>query len=169
MSLTLIPRSVASTLCQELAESIVKVGPGMAIPCMYPPFSYPPLLILKTDLDTLCTHAARILEGKSLCQVDPDDDEEEPAGSPEELAELDGMLISSCMDLVSALATVLGPEFGQAFGTFLPLLSQYYGEKQSRNERTVTIGTLGEIMTNMKGGITPFTEVSYLLPSLVWY
>jgi hypothetical protein len=138
---------------------------------MYVPISLisPPLLILKIDLDTLCTHAARILEGKSLCQVDPDDDEEEPAGSPEELAELDGMLISSCMDLVSALATVLGPEFGQAFGTFLPLLSQYYGEKQSRNERTVTIGTLGEIMTNMKSGITPFTEVSYLLISLAWY
>jgi len=169
MLLTLIPRSVASTLCQELAESIVKVGPGMAIPCMFSPLSYPPLLTLKTDLDTLCTHAARILEGKSLCQVDPDDEEEELAGSPEELAELDGMLISSCMDLVSALATVLGPEFGQAFGTFLPLLSQYYGEKQSRNERTVTIGTLGEIMTNMKVGITPFTEVSYLLVSLVWY
>jgi len=166
MLLTPTPRSVASTLCQELAESIVKVGPGMAIPCMSPSLSHSPLLILTTDLDTLCTHAARILEGKSLCQVDPDDDEEEPAGSPEELAELDGMLISSCMDLVSALATVLGPEFGQAFGTFLPLLSQYYGEKQSRNERTVTIGTLGEIMTNMKSGITPFTEVSYLLISL---
>jgi len=134
----------------------------MAIPCMFLPLSFSPLLTLVPDLDTLCTHAARILEGKSLCQVDPDDEEEEPAGSPEELAELDGMLISSCMDLVSALATVLGPEFGQAFGTFLPLLSQYYGEKQSRNERTVTIGTLGEIITNMKGGITPFTEVSHL-------
>jgi len=94
--------------------------------------------------------------------VDPDDEEEEPAGSPEELAELDGMLISSCMDLVSALATVLGPEFGQGFSTFLPLLSRYYGEKQSRNERTVTIGTLGEIITNMKGGITAFTEVCHL-------
>ena len=33
----LIPRSVASTLCQELAESIIKVGPGMAIPCMFLP------------------------------------------------------------------------------------------------------------------------------------
>ena len=124
--------------------------------------SCPPLLTRTIDLDALCTYAARILEGKSLCQVDPDDEEDEAASSPEELAELDGMLISSCMDLVSALATVLGPEFGQAFGTFLPLLSQYYGEKQSRNERTVTIGTLGEIISNMKGGITPFTEVSHL-------
>jgi len=161
MLLILIPRSVASTLCQELAESFVRVGPGMAIPCAFLSISYPPLLTFTTDLDTLCTHAARILEGKSLCQVDPDDEEDESVGSPEELAELDGMLISSCMDLVSALASVLGPEFGQAFGTFLPLLNRYYGEKQSRNERTVTIGTLGEIITNMKGGITPFTEVSY--------
>ena len=66
----------------------------------------------------------KILSGKSLAQVDPDQGEEEE--SAEELAEMDSFLIGSCEDLVSALASVLGADFAPTFGQFLPLISQYY-------------------------------------------
>lgn len=66
----------------------------------------------------------KVLSGKALCQVDPDQADDEEAA--EELAELDSVLISSCEDVISALASVVGQEFVNAFGTFLPLISQYY-------------------------------------------
>jgi hypothetical protein len=66
----------------------------------------------------------KIMSGKSLAQVDPDQGEEEE--SAEELAEMDSFLIGSCEDLISALASVLGADFAPTFGQFLPLISQYY-------------------------------------------
>lgn len=66
----------------------------------------------------------QILEQKTLCQQDPDQDEGDEA--PEDQAEYDSVLISSAGDLVSSLANVLGVDFGKAFGTFFPLIAKYY-------------------------------------------
>lgn len=67
---------------------------------------------------------SKVLQGKSLSQVDPDQEDDEAA--TEELAELDTFLISACEDLVSALASVLGADFAPTFKEFLPLIAQYY-------------------------------------------
>lgn len=126
-------------------------------------------------LDTVCNIAIQILEQKALCQQDPDQDEsEEPL---EDQAEYDSVLISSAGDLVAALANALGPDFQQAFATFLPLISKYYvstftffkyfhcliiwhPQKKSRSlsDRSSAIGCLAEIISGMKGAITPSTE-----------
>jgi importin-4 len=66
----------------------------------------------------------KILSGKSLAQVDPDQGEEEEG--IEELAEMDSFLIGACEDVVSALASVLGQDFSNSFNQFLPLIAQYY-------------------------------------------
>ena len=67
----------------------------------------------------------QILERKALCQQDPDqDDTDEPAD--EESAEYETVLVSAACDLVGAIAAVLGPDFSQAFGTFMPLMFKYY-------------------------------------------
>jgi hypothetical protein len=57
-----------------------------------------------------------------MCQQDPDQEDEEES---EEQAEYDSVLISSASDLVSTLASALGPDFSQAFGAFMPLLFKY--------------------------------------------
>ena len=67
--------------------------------------------------------AMQILEQKAFCQQDPDQNEDEEA--PEEQAEYDTVLISSAGDLVAALANALGPDFAQAFGTFLPHIIKF--------------------------------------------
>jgi importin-4 len=69
----------------------------------------------------------QILEQKSFCQNDPDQDEDEEA--PEDQAEYDSVLISSAGDLVSSLANVLGANFAEGFNTFFPLISKYYVRK----------------------------------------
>jgi hypothetical protein len=76
------------------------------------------------DYERICAIAMQILEQKSFCQQDPDQDEADEA--PEDQAEYDSVLISSAGDLVAALATAYGPEFSQAFNTFLPLVAKYY-------------------------------------------
>jgi hypothetical protein len=56
------------------------------------------------------------------------------------------------------MATVLGPDFGQAFGQVLPLISKYSEPQRANSERSMAVGSLGEIIVGLKGGVTQFTE-----------
>lgn len=132
-------KSVAAAICQSLAEATTKVGPAL----------------ITQSFETICTMCVKIMSGKSLAQVDPDQGEEEE--SAEELAEMDSFLIGSCEDLISALASVLGADFAPTFGQFLPLIGQYYGPKRAPSDRSSSIGSFGEIITGLKGGVTPYT------------
>ncbi|KAI5118112.1 hypothetical protein M0805_003466 [Coniferiporia weirii] len=133
-------KSVASALCVGLAETLNVVGPAF----------------LEGRLDDVCNIAIQVLEQKALCQQDPDQDEdEEPL---EDQAEYDSVLISSAGDLVAALANTLGQDFVQAFEKFFPLISKFYKKGRSLSDRSSAIGTLAEIISGMKGAITPSTE-----------
>ncbi|KAJ3515528.1 hypothetical protein NLJ89_g1707 [Agrocybe chaxingu] len=134
------PKSVAASLCVSLAETITKIGPNF----------------VQGHYDSFCQIAMQILEQKAFCQQDPDQDEDEEA--PEDQAEYDSVLISSAGDLVAALAGAFGPDFGQAFTTFFPLISKYYKKSRSLSDRSAAIGCLAEIISGMKGAITPHTE-----------
>jgi importin-4 len=79
---------------------------------------------LLIDVETVSIIAVQLLEKKSLCQQDPDQDEADEA--PEDQAEYDTVLISSAGDIVSALANALGADFAQAFDKFFPLIAKYY-------------------------------------------
>ncbi|KAG5647451.1 hypothetical protein DXG03_009382 [Asterophora parasitica] len=133
-------KSVASSLCVGLAETITKIGPAF----------------VEGHLETICNIAIQILEQKAFCQQDPDQDEDEEA--PEDQAEYDSVLISSAGDLVSALASALGADFTPAFNTFFPLIAKYYKKSRSLSDRSSAIGCLAEIIAGMKGAITPSTE-----------
>lgn len=56
------------------------------------------------------------------------------------------------------MATVLGPDFQQAFGQVLPLIAKYTESKRTNTERSMAIGSLGEIIVGLKSGVTQFTE-----------
>jgi importin-4 len=101
-------RKVVASLCIGLAETINRVGPA----------------ILEGRLESIANIAVQILDGKAMCQQDPDQDEDEEA--PEDTAEYDSILVSSAGDLVAALANALGADFAQAFNTFFTLISKYY-------------------------------------------
>ncbi|KAG8826961.1 hypothetical protein FRC17_008047 [Serendipita sp. 399] len=133
-------KGVSAAICQALADATTKVGPAL----------------IKESFDPISAMCLKILSGKSMAQVDPDQGEEEE--SAEELAEMDSVLIGACEDLVSSLASVLGPDFAVPFEKFLPLIAQYYGPKRAAGDRSSAIGSFGEIITGMKGGITPYTD-----------
>lgn len=100
-----------------------------------------------------------IFDKKHPCQQDGDADEDELEQS--ELAEYDSILISSASDVIGALALVLGSNFSNLAGGFLPHIIKYYKPTQSASERSMAIGCLGEVIAGMKGGITPFTQTLY--------
>ncbi|KAA1475582.1 ARM repeat-containing protein [Dentipellis sp. KUC8613] len=133
-------KGVVSALCVGLAETINKIGPAF----------------LEGRFEHLCAIAKQILEQKALCQQDPDQDENEEA--PEDQAEYDSVLISSAGDLVAAMANALGPDFVPAFNTFFPLIAKFYKKSRSLSDRSSAIGCLAEIISGMKGSITPSTE-----------
>ncbi|KZP16609.1 ARM repeat-containing protein [Athelia psychrophila] len=133
-------KGVVAALCVGLAESIAKVGPAF----------------ITGQLEPICSIAVQVLEQKALCQQDPDQDDAEEA--PEDQAEYDSVLISSAGDLVASLAEALGGGFAPAFTTFFPLISKYYKKSRSLSDRSAAIGCLAEIISGMKGAITPSTE-----------
>jgi len=113
--------------------------------------------LVEGQLDTIATLAIEILEKKSLCQQDPDGDDE-AAGADADSSEYESALISNAADVFGAMAAVLGNDFGQAFGQVLPLISMYAQPKRISSERSMAIGSLGEIIVGLKGGVTPFTQ-----------
>ncbi|KAF8892069.1 armadillo-type protein [Infundibulicybe gibba] len=137
-------KSVVSSLCVGFAETINKIGPALLKAVHF------------RDLETISNIAIQILEQKAFCQQDPDQDEDEEA--PEDQAEYESVLISSAGDLVAALANCLGADFAPAFGTFFPLISKYYKKSRSLSDRSSAIGCLAEIISGMKGAVTPSTE-----------
>lgn len=133
-------KSVVSSLCMGLAETINKVGPGF----------------VETHLEEICSIAIQILEQKALCQQDPDQDENEEV--PEDQAEYESVLISSADDVVAALANALGADFTPAFAKFFPLIAKYYKPSRSLGDRSAAIGCLAEVIAGMKDAVTPSTE-----------
>lgn len=76
------------------------------------------------DVEPICTHLQQILQRKAACQVDGD--EEEAALAAGDQSEYDAALISSAMDLVGTLASVLGADFAQLMPMFQNDMAQYY-------------------------------------------
>ncbi|WVF65489.1 hypothetical protein IAT40_000217 [Kwoniella sp. CBS 6097] len=134
-------KSVVILMCAELADTMNKCGPA----------------IVEGRLDEVATFAIEILEKKSLCQQDPDGDDE-AVGVDADSSEYESALISNAADVFGAMASVLGPDFAQAFGKVLPLIAAYTEPKRSQSERSMAIGSLGEIIVGLKGGVTSFTQ-----------
>ncbi|TIB06359.1 hypothetical protein E3P96_00536 [Wallemia ichthyophaga] len=135
-------KQVVTTIVQELAETLNKMGPS--------------LILRDGRVENVCNSTAEILNGKSLCQQDPDQDDE--LEEDVENAEYESVLIQAAGDLVGALATSIGQQFSGPFGTFLPLIAKFYGKGRAVGERSSVIGTIGEIIVGLKSGITPHTE-----------
>ncbi|WRT69118.1 uncharacterized protein IL334_006102 [Kwoniella shivajii] len=134
-------KSVCILMCAELADSMNKCGPAL----------------VEGHLDEVATFAIEILEKKSLCQQDPDGDDEN-VGVDADSSEYESALVSNAADVFGAMASVLGPDFAQAFGQVLPLIAKYTEPKRTQSERSMAIGSLGEVIVGLKGGVTTFTQ-----------
>lgn len=69
------------------------------------------------------------MERKALCQQDPDQEETDEVD--DEQAEYESVLIAAASDIVGALASVIGPDFAQAFDSFMPAMFKFYVSPES--------------------------------------
>lgn len=113
-------------------------------------------LFNRVEIDEIAQHLRLILEKQAYCQQELEDDE--GLLDEDEQAEFDALLISAAADLVGALAGVLGPSFVPYAQVFLPHIAKYYKDSKPTSERSMAIGSLGEITNGMGEGITEFTE-----------
>lgn len=123
--------------------------------------------LVEGHLDQVATFAIEILEKKSLCQLDPDQDDEN-VGEEEDSSEYEAALISNAADVFGALANILGPDFAQAFVSVLPLIGQYSDAKRANSERSMAIGSLGEIIVGLRGAVTQFTPVRFSFARMLY-
>ncbi|EIW66019.1 importin beta-4 subunit [Tremella mesenterica] len=133
-------QSVVILLCSELADTMSTCGPAL----------------VEGHLDEVATFAIEILEKKSLCQQDPDQDD--PDAVDADSSEYEAALASNAADIFGAMALVLGPDFSQAFGSVLPLIAKYAEPQRTSTERSMAVGCFGEIIVNLKEGVTQFTQ-----------
>ena len=60
-----------------------------------------------------------------------------------------------------ALCNAIGPQFADAFGTFLPAIAKYYDPKRETAERSGAVGALAEATLGLGNAIFPYTEVLF--------
>jgi importin-4 len=122
--------------------------------------------------EVILTNCKALLEKTAECQQDLD------AEDDVDQSEYDSVVISTAVDVIAAIANVLGAHFVNEFSVFLPLITKYYvgvhlgyifppvsddisqiqDPKRSNTERSMTIGSLGEIIVGLERGVTQFTE-----------
>ena len=90
------------------------------------------------------------------CQKDEDEfDEAEPLD--EESAEYDWLAIETALEVVAALSTALGEQFGELWKIFeTPVMK--YASSQERFERSSSIGTIADCIESMGAACTPYTK-----------
>ncbi|KAF9109703.1 hypothetical protein BGX27_007294 [Mortierella sp. AM989] len=133
-------KMVVVQICQEMVETVKLCGPG----------------IIAENIGAIAEQLKFIFEKKAYCQQELADDE--GLLDEDEQAEFDALLISAASDLVGALADVLGASFVPYAQVFIPQIAKYYKKSKPSSERSMSIGSLGEIANGMGSGITEFTE-----------
>lgn len=90
------------------------------------------------------------------CQKDEDDlDGDEPID--EESAEYDWLVIETALEVVAALSTALGEQFGGLWKIFeTPIMK--YASSQEHFERSSSVGTIADCVESMGAACTPYTS-----------
>ncbi|KAF9916975.1 hypothetical protein BX616_002266, partial [Lobosporangium transversale] len=133
-------KMVVVQICQEMAEAIKLCGPG----------------IIADHIGEIAEQLKLIFEKKAYCQQELADDE--GLLDEDEQAEFDALLISAASDLSGVLSAALGTSFVPYAQVFIPHIAKYYKKSKPSSERSMAIGSLGEIANGMGSGITEFTE-----------
>ncbi|KAG4300916.1 hypothetical protein PCK1_002993 [Pneumocystis canis] len=148
-------RLVVIEICQNISETLKVCGPG--------------ILGNNEAIQKLSEYVLQILKKQHTCQLDEDvdnflnnneRDDDYVENDDKDIAEYDALLIDSAIDVLVSITLVLGEEYSQPFGVFLPHVLKYY-ESEVVSDRAMVISGLGEIIEGLKVGITPYTEVYF--------
>lgn len=111
-----------------------------------------------TPIEQITALVLLLLQKQHPCQKLEEDLDEADALEAES-SEYDWLAIETAMEVITALATALGPQFSELWKIFeSPVVK--YTSSQERFERSASVGTIGECLEGMKEGCTGFTSRS---------
>ncbi|KAF2857715.1 ARM repeat-containing protein [Piedraia hortae CBS 480.64] len=138
-------RSTVTDINRNLSATLKLCGPAILSPTLTPGAA--------TPLEQMCAILVKLLEKQHPCQIDEDVDDIEETS---ENSEYDWLTIDTTLDVVTALSTALGDQFGELWQIFeKPILR--LASSQETSERCAAVGTIGECVEGMKAGCTPYT------------
>lgn len=105
-------------------------------------------------LERTITIISAIITKSHSCQQDLGDGE---VDEHEESSEYDWLLIDTALDVVIALSSALGDQFGELWQVFQKQVMKF-ASSQTNFERSTAIGVIAECTANMGAAITPFTD-----------
>lgn len=114
----------------------------------------PSLISNPTTLKPVIENLIAILMKTHNCQKDFGDTED--LGQLEETSEYDWLTIDTAMDVVIAVAKVLGETFGQCWKMFEKPIIKYASSSEAI-ERSTSVGTIAECIRYMGNEVTPST------------
>ena len=133
--------AVVSTIAQSLSENLKMTGP---------------FLVANQDhLRQVVQTVISLITKKHPCQADFA--EEELDLEDMDSTELEWLVIDSAMDVISGLATALGPTFGELWKIFEKPVLRYASGAESLG-RASACGVLSEIIVGMDDAVTPLTN-----------
>ena len=109
----------------------------------------------ETNLHNVVQQITAIISKKHPCQQDFGEDEESQEAL-EETSEFDWIVIDTALDVLSGLAAALGESFAELWKIYEKTVLRYAGSSENL-ERATAVGVLAEVITGMKGAVTPFT------------
>ncbi|PNS15065.1 hypothetical protein CAC42_2294 [Sphaceloma murrayae] len=139
-----IDRSTVTEINRNVAATFKTCGPAILMPSVGEKPSVQQITEVLVDL----------LMKKHPCQLDMDD--EQDPDMQEESSEYDWLVIETGMEVVTCLASALGPDFGGLWQIFEKLIVKYTSG-QDRQERSAAVGTIAECIGNMGPAVTPYT------------
>ena len=108
-----------------------------------------------TPLEQVTSALMLILQRNHPCQKDEDDFDEAPMEG--ESAEYDWLVVETGLEVVAALSTALGDQFGELWQIFeTPVMK--FCSSQERFERCAAVGTVADCVESMGGACTPYTS-----------
>ncbi|KAM3415398.1 hypothetical protein BST61_g8924 [Cercospora zeina] len=146
-------RATVTEINRNLAATLKLCGPAPLAPSASSNQS--------TPLEQITSAVMLILQRSHPCQKD-EDDFDEPAPMESETAEYDWLVIETAMEVVTALATALGPQFAELWKIYESPIVKYCSS-QERFERSAAVGTMGECIESMASACTPYTPRMFKL------
>ncbi|OQO11235.1 hypothetical protein B0A48_05491 [Cryoendolithus antarcticus] len=111
---------------------------------------------VSTYVEQITARLVLILQRNHPCQKD-EDDLDETEIQDEETNEYDWLVIETALEVIAALATALGDQFGTLWKIFESHIYKF-ASSQERFERSAAIGTMADCIEAMGSACTPYTK-----------
>ena len=134
-------KEIVGTCCNSVQSIIELCGPQALLP-------------LANDV---LNGLLKLVEKKAVCQSDVYGEEDDDDDEDDHENFMNGVL-----DLIGSIGRVMGPHLAQYLASFMPHILAFARTSSPANDRSMSIGLLGELAQGLGQAIGPYFETVYL-------